>query len=52
MGSIDWYDSNNDGSLDFAELDRWQLDNGGYPGQFENDRSAYDDDDNKGDDDD
>ena len=41
MGLLDWYDTNSDRHLDFAEFDRWQLDYGGYPGQFENEDKSY-----------
>ena len=37
----DWYDTNHDGHHDLGEIDRWQLDNGGYPGQFENGGSGF-----------
>ena len=29
-------DYNGDGHFGVADVDRWQLDNGGYPGQLEN----------------
>ena len=36
MGFFDWYDTNGNGHYSLDEIDRWQLENGGYPGQFEN----------------
>ena len=41
MSDISSYDSNNNGYFDYGEIDRWQLDNGGYPGQFENEPSNH-----------
>jgi len=33
-------DYNGNGHFDMGDVDRWQLDNGGYPGQYENAESG------------